>query len=73
MPGRAFLPLGPKLLGETKGGTASVPALAMWRKKTRRCSRRRRARVEARLGYAPDVHAKLLLVRLLVLLSRHVA
>ena len=24
MPGRAFLPLGPKLLGETKGGTASV-------------------------------------------------
>ena len=25
MPGRAFLPLGPKLLGETKGGTASVP------------------------------------------------
>jgi hypothetical protein len=25
------------------------------------------------LGYAPDVHAKLLLVRLLVLLSRHVA
>ena len=33
MPGRAFLPLGPKLLGETKGGTASVLALAMWRKK----------------------------------------
>ena len=25
------------------------------------------------MGYAPDVHAKLLLVRLLVLLSRHVA
>ena len=72
--GTRRLALGAEAVGRDErrdGGSA-------WRsrgggKKTRRCSRRRRARVEARLGYAPDVHAKLLLVRLLVLLSRHVA